>query len=215
MDYIILSITNMISHLQIIIPSNNSRELTSICDNVSTNVYTINSCIKNLQSVVGLIGTARDNQGLRDQIHVWQISANQVVKATPKDIARLTVLARTANKQQKLQVEKVTNYFKEAVQAYGQIQQVTADKLRCNLLKTPDLMNTSSQDTDLLLQDEQIQTQRNLEFEQELLIEREHRIKQIESDILDVNQLMRELGALVHEQGSIVGEFACLLLCVS
>lgn len=88
-----------------------------------------------------------------------------------------------------------------------------ADKLRSNLLKSPDLMNQSTQDTDFLLQDEQIQAQKNLEFEQELLIEREHRIQQIESDILDVNQLMRELGALVHEQGSIVGQFLKFFFC--
>lgn len=99
-------------------------EITAICDNISTNVYTINSCIKNLKSVAVQIGTQRDNQGLRDQIHVWQLSANQVVKATPKEIAKLNVLARSANKQQKLQINKITNHFKDAVQEYSQIQQV-------------------------------------------------------------------------------------------
>lgn len=123
-------------YFQIIIPANNSRELTSICDNVSTNIYTINSCIKNLKTVIGQVGTQRDTQGLRDQIHVWQLSANEVVKATPKDIARLTVLGRTANKQQKLQIEKITSHFKEAVQAYGQIQQVKS----CKSSKNPSLL---------------------------------------------------------------------------
>lgn len=72
-------------------------------------------------------------------------------------------------------------------------------------------MSQSGQETDLLIEEEQIQAQRNLEFEQELIVEREYRIKQIESDILDVNQLMRELGALVHEQGSQVGKFLLLV----
>lgn len=34
---------------------------------------------------------------------------------------------------------------------------------------------------------------RTLEFEHGLILEREDRIKQIEGDILDVNQIMREL----------------------
>lgn len=34
-----------------------------------------------------------------------------------------------------------------------------------------------------------------------MLLEREDRIKQIEGDILDVNQIMRELAALVYQQG--------------
>lgn len=43
-------------------------------------------------------------------------------------------------------------------------------------------------------------------FEQDMLIERESRVKQIESDILDINQIMRELGSLVHSQGETIGK---------
>jgi hypothetical protein len=49
--------------------------------------------------------------------------------------------------------------------------------------------------------------QRELEFEQEMLLEREQRIRQIEGDILDVNEIMRELGAMVHEQGDTISKW--------
>lgn len=52
--------------------------------------------------------------------------------------------------------------------------------------------------------DEQRAVQRSLEFEQGLFLEREERIKRIEGDILDVNQIMRELGALVNQQGDMI-----------
>lgn len=42
---------------------------------------------------------------------------------------------------------------------------------------------------------------KTIEFEQEMLLEREQRIRQIESDMIDVNQIMKELSAMVHEQG--------------
>lgn len=48
---------------------------------------------------------------------------------------------------------------------------------------------------------------RTLEFQQGLLLEREDRIKRIEGDILDVNQIMRELAALVHQQGDTIGRY--------
>lgn len=48
---------------------------------------------------------------------------------------------------------------------------------------------------------------RTLEFQQGLLLEREDRIKRIEGDILDVNQIMRELAALVHQQGDTIGKY--------
>lgn len=55
-------------------------------------------------------------------------------------------------------------------------------------------------------QQRQAQTARELAFEHDMLLERESRIKEIESDILDVNQIMRELGSLVHAQGETIGK---------
>lgn len=55
---------------------------------------------------------------------------------------------------------------------------------------------------------------RTLEFQQGLLLEREDRIKRIEGDILDVNQIMRELAALVHQQGDTIGKHFFLLILI-
>jgi t-SNARE complex subunit, syntaxin len=49
--------------------------------------------------------------------------------------------------------------------------------------------------------------QRELEFEKEMLLEREQRIQQIEGDILNVNEIMRELGAMIHEQGDNISKW--------
>lgn len=65
--------------------------------------------------------------------------------------------------------------------------------------------NVESEANDTRVQ-QQLQLSRDLAFEQDLLLDREVRIQQIEADILDVNQIMRELGALVVKQGEYVGE---------
>lgn len=44
-----------------------------------------------------------------------------------------------------------------------------------------------------------------LQFESGLLEEREAYIRQIEADVLDVNQIMRDLGVLIHTQGATIG----------
>lgn len=46
--------------------------------------------------------------------------------------------------------------------------------------------------------------QQEIEFDSAIIAEREARVKQIESDILDVNQIFRDLGTMVHEQGEII-----------
>lgn len=57
---------------------------------------------------------------------------------------------------------------------------------------------------------QKLQELKQVEFEQEMLLEREHRIRQIESDMIDVNQIMKELSAMVHEQGENISN-NCLL----
>lgn len=47
--------------------------------------------------------------------------------------------------------------------------------------------------------------QKNLQFEQSMLKEREQRVRQIEEDVLDVNQIMRELNTLINQQGEAIG----------
>lgn len=49
------------------------------------------------------------------------------------------------------------------------------------------------------------------EHEQQLLVEREHRIRQIESDIIDVNEIMKELSSMVHEQGETISKITIIL----
>lgn len=184
-------------------------ELYSLSENITTNIYTINSSWRILDRACKTIGGSKDSQGLRDRVHVTQLSTNQVVTRTSKDIARLTVLMRRADKEQKLQIEKLTTDFKDAMQRYSEMQKAVAEKMKRHLLVPSNNSDNQSgdgnQDTDTLVQVqedmEQRAVQRSLEFEQGLLIEREERIRRIEGDILDVNQIMRELGALVHQQG--------------
>ena len=54
---------------------------------------------------------------------------------------------------------------------------------------------------------QKIQVLKQVEFEQEMLIEREQRVRQIESDMIDVSQIMRELSAMVQEQGENISNY--------
>lgn len=53
-----------------------------------------------------------------------QSSTNSKIKMTSKDLQRLTIVVRRGDKQQKLQVEKLTNDFKMIFEMFIQSQQV-------------------------------------------------------------------------------------------
>ncbi|XP_043488981.1 syntaxin-12 [Polistes fuscatus] len=186
-------------------------ELYNLSENITTNIYTINTSWRTLERSYKNIGTNKDNTALRDKVHETQYITNQVVTQTSKDIARLTVLMRRGDKQQKLQIEKLTTDFKDALQRYSTMQMSIAEKMKSHILTTSNVENISEGDDEgerqSLLQiqdDERRTTQRTLEFQQGLLLEREDRIKCIEGDILDVNQIMRELAALAYQQGDTI-----------
>ncbi|XP_003703289.1 syntaxin 13 [Megachile rotundata] len=185
-------------------------ELYSLSENITANIYKINTTWKTLERSYKNIGTNRDNQELRDKVHETQLSTNQVVNQTSKDIARLTVLMRRGDKQQKLQIEKLTTDFKDAMMRYSDMQKSVAAKMKRYILPTTSIeshMDPEEEEQQRLLQvqeDEHQEKQRDLEFQQGLLIEREDRVKRIEGDILDVNQIMRQLMALVYQQGDSV-----------
>lgn len=45
-----------------------AQEFNTLCDNVVTNIYTINSSWKQLDSALKNLGTPKDNKGLRDKM---------------------------------------------------------------------------------------------------------------------------------------------------
>lgn len=85
--------------------------------------------------------------------------------------------------------------------------QQVAEKMKANLLTVAQIENEDpSQEADV---QQQAQLARELAFEQEMMLDRETRIREIEGDILDINQIMRELGSLVHQQGETIGSLFC------
>lgn len=56
--------------------------------------------------------------------HDIQTTANTKILITKKDLQKLTDVVRHGDKQQKLQVEKLTSQFKEIVEMYSELQKV-------------------------------------------------------------------------------------------
>lgn len=75
--------------------------------------------------------------------------------------------------------------------------------MKANLLTSPIDYEPMAEDPEY---QKQAQLSRELAFEKDMLLEREISIKKIEADILDVNEIMRELSALVHNQEELVGK---------
>nr|CAD7440901.1 unnamed protein product [Timema bartmani] len=176
-----------------------------------------------MQKMVIQLDTPQDTQELRNQLHQIQHYTQQLAKDTSanlKDLSSLPAPMSTSEQRQwKMQKERLADEFTSALNTFQATQRRAAQKekdqmqrVRANSGLNDPFANLSKAGryTDQLieLQDSntgsQQQDQMMDEMNLQLLEEQEQGIRQLESDISDVNQIFKELGAMVHEQGEVI-----------
>lgn len=158
------------------------------------------------------IGTPQDNQQLQNQLHQIQHYTGQLAKDTSSQLKELNSYPPEQAldpRQWKLQRERLQADFTKALDNFQRAQRSAAQKEKdaikkyknqgvppgegggANLIDIEGGQNKAQ----LMLEEEQ-----NLEY----LQERERSIAQLEADIGDVNQIFKDLAAMVHDQGEMV-----------
>lgn len=184
-------------------------EFMSLSEDIAHNIQAVNSSSKQLEKILQILGTPRDQQSTRDKVHDIHTKSNSRIETTTIDLQRLTSIVRRGDKQQKLQLEKLTNDFCCVVERYSTTQRRIALAMRQTFTQ-PQLAQMQDEreaDTEELIQRQQKLQQQQLQFEHDMLVDRERQIKQVELDILDVNKIMQTITALVHSQGEEVGKW--------
>ncbi|XP_076451064.1 syntaxin-7-like [Babylonia areolata] len=201
--------------------SGGSASIQELCDQISSNIFQINNGANTIERAMKSIGTKRDTPMIRDKIHEVSTNVSKVVKDTTRLIRSASATAMRGDRQQKMQVQRLSSGFQESVSRFQTLQKEAMEKVKAaaklggtqsDASKPPD--NTAevggADDRQRLLEDNpfaQLQAQKVvIEDDLSLLQEREERIRQLESDILDVNEIFRDLGAMVTEQGGMLDE---------
>lgn len=82
-----------------------------------------------------------------------------------------------------------------------------ATKQKAHLLVSVNIENEYQRDDEKAAEDQQqMLVACELAVKQEMIMERRIRIRQIESDLRTVNEIMKELATLVHDQGEVIGK---------
>ncbi|XP_028157707.1 syntaxin-12 isoform X2 [Ostrinia furnacalis] len=191
-------------------------ELYNLSEGIAENVNSVNSGLRSLEKMMKQIGGPHDSVQLRDKIHDCQQSVNACVSATARDLQRLGVVVRRGDKPQKLQVERLTQAFKDALAKYSAVQKEVSEKMAAHMPRPARVRNDPAaleqqaiaDDEEAALVANQQAQARLVQFETSMLVEREAYMSKIEADVLDVGQIMRELAAMVSVQGQTVDTVA-------
>ncbi|XP_047486786.1 syntaxin-12-like [Penaeus chinensis] len=189
----------------------NSTEFFQVCDKITTHLFTINGAVTTLERSLKQVGTSGDNQALRDRITKTNSNAGGSVQDVATLLRTLQPLMR-GNKQRRIQTERLQNEFQTAATRFSEIQKKMVNTLRTARL--PADMVAMEQDAaaatteEMIAREQKRQAQlkeiEDLEFETAMQSEREERMRAIEVDIIDINEIMRDLSSMVTAQGEVI-----------
>lgn len=175
--------------------------------NISSNIYKIRQNTNQFLQLGKFIGTSKDNQTVRANIQKLFKNTNQIIQQTGSSLRHLS---RLPGNESEMTFAKSKRAFEGEIANYSRLQKELDDKLRrTQLLSEQDAMNNdqtgvSSSSSSLLQQEQKQLLLPDLDNRLDMIRDREIKIKQVESDVLDINEIMRELGGMVHEQASLV-----------
>ncbi|CAL4173141.1 unnamed protein product, partial [Meganyctiphanes norvegica] len=183
-----------------------------LCDKITSHLFSINNGTSTLERCIKQIGTPSDNQQLRDRISQIYSSVGTAVQESTSLLRSVHPLVRR-DKQRKIRAERIQEEFQSAATRFSEIQKKMVEALRVAPLPA-DMVAIEQDQTataDMEEQERQLHTQKqalaDMEFETAMALEKEQRVRQLEGDMLDINQIMRDLSSMVVAQGEIIGWF--------
>lgn len=189
-------------------------EFNRLSNTIGSNIQKITQNVSQIQRLVGSIGTAQDSPETRDRVHQLTHYTHQLAKEINIDLKSFAHLHVSPSEQSKwkMQRDRYTEEFSNALTNFQTTQRTAAEKEKASVARARAHSSTKSPFDDEPQEDFTTpgfsQTKQVLQMEEDvdldMIKERENAIKQLERDITDVNQIFKDLGMLVHEQGDML-----------
>ncbi|XP_071453486.1 syntaxin-12-like isoform X2 [Hetaerina americana] len=189
------------------------REFHALSQTICTNIQKISQNVVSMQKMVNQLGTPQDSQQHKVKLHEIEHYTNMLAKDTSanlKELAAITISSSPSDeRQRKMLKERLTDEFMTALNSFQKTQRQEAQKEREEVQRVRSNSGARWRGRQLIeLTEPRSGAERQAQLQEELdlqaLEEQEEAIMQLESDISDVNQIFKDLGAMVHEQGEIV-----------
>ncbi|XP_066555306.1 syntaxin-7 isoform X1 [Amia ocellicauda] len=200
--------------------SGTPRDPNQLAQIISSNIQKITQQTSGIQRIVNQLGTPQDTTELRQQLQQKQLSVNQLAKETDRFMKEFGSLpVTTEQRQRKIQKDRLVNDFSNTLAIFQKIQRQAAQKekefvarVRASSRVSGGFPDDGFKGGNVLPSESEppsyVQTQADAITEEDLMLikERETTIRQLESDILDINEIFKDLGMMIHEQGDTIAQ---------
>lgn len=183
---------------------------------ISTSVQKIYQNVSSMNRMVNQVGTAQETPEIRQQLHQIRTYTQQLIKDTD---ASFKDIVNCKDRHLKIQRDRLVDEFTAALTAFQAVQKKTVEleknavrqsKAHISIPKPPsNKTNNSYSDSPFEnnFVDNRGQTQAQQQQEEidlQALEEQERTIRELEENIVGVNEIYKKLGALVYEQGQTI-----------
>ncbi|XP_019335189.1 syntaxin-7 isoform X2 [Alligator mississippiensis] len=187
-----------------------------LAQRITSNIQKITQCSAEIQRILYKLGTPQDTPELRQQLQQKQQYTNQLAKETDKYIKEFGALPATSEqRQRKIQKDRLVGEFTTALTNFQKLQRQAAEKekefvarVRASSRVSGGGPEESYREGTLVSWDSQpqaqVQDEEITEDDLRLIEERESSIRQLEADIMDINEIFKDLGMMIHEQGDVI-----------
>ena len=210
-------------------PSSASPEFTRLSKSISQRIFTITSNVALIHRFIGLLGTPRDTDKMRSSLMDTLSKTKDISKDLVPDIR---TLARwdpdEIGPSERYEQQKLTGDFQKAATDFQNAQRLALEKQKDFVNKRREAIEEEQAEYEAspdgrgqrLKHPQQQQTQEGIqlldnaevEFNEQLIEEREQEIQGIEQGIIELNEIFRDLGSIVTEQGSLIGPILPLVV---
>ncbi|KAH0613288.1 uncharacterized protein H6S33_009668 [Morchella sextelata] len=201
-----------------------SPEFDRLTTQLSSKLFKLTSNISTLNRELSLVGTKRDSENLRERVKKLLDETREGFKAVGEGVKRVQNWEDCSPSQrytqeklsrgmtsaltdfqgiQRLSAEKTRQYVTAARQAQGHINDdgMPIDDLSYSPKSGPGQQQVQ---VPLVQQQMALAEQSEVDFQEGLIQEREQEIRGIEQGITELNEIFRDLGTMVTEQGVMI-----------
>ena len=170
--------------------------------NLGNNIHKIKQNVKNIQKMIAQIGSASDCKRFQEHLQKLFKETNNLAKISSEQLKEVNT--HSEDSQWQTQCDALQEALKKALLRLHQAQAAAAEKEGQVLKRYSAQEGLSGQNRDgspgqRLAMEEEQQNIQDLETRAEAL-------RKLEADIVDINQLFKEVAVLVHDQGQKVDD---------
>lgn len=165
----------------------------------SSSVQTIQNNVARLTELAELLGTQRDTHEFRKSLNQLTEQTRSSIRTTNEKLKGL--IDDNASNQQKSALGRLQKQYGDALSKFQIVSRSCASKSRKFVAKALEEQERREpeQESSPLIQ--HVVPQHDLDHQQGIIEERQEEIEQLEGAIAEVNEIFRDLGTMVHEQG--------------